>query len=97
MTDFSQNGHSQEERPESLRDMLRTHISEQREFNKKIERLNNVVLGDPAAEQDGLVHTVKKHGKYISNDKKMKWIGAGVAASGATGYSLWDYIKHIFI
>lgn len=96
MTNFLSNGTGENERPESLRDMLRTHIVEQRKFNEKVERLHNVVLGDKGAEIDGLVHTVKKHGKYISLDKKMKLIATGLAGS-ATGVGFWDNIKHAFL
>lgn len=92
------NGQGNEDgKPESLRDMLRSHILEQRDFNKKVERLHNVVLGDEEAKQDGLVHKVDRHSKYISVDKKMKWIGAGLAVSGGTGWAFLDNIKQFLL
>jgi|SRR3972149_1175289 len=90
------NGQYQDsERPESLRDMLRTHISEQRDFNKKMERVHNVVFGDKDAEVDGVVHKLKNVEKYISFDKKMKYTAAGMAAVTGSGWAFLDSIKHL--
>lgn len=96
MTQFSMNGNGQHGDDQPLRAMLREHINEQRDFNKKIERIHTVVFGDKEAEIKGLVAKVDDHGKYISLDKKMKIFGTGLAASGATGWALFDTIKHFF-
>lgn len=96
MTSFSQNGHDHGHDEQPLRAMLREHINEQRDFNKKIERLHVIVLGDPEAKIRGLTDKVESQGKYISLDKKMKYIGTGLAASGATGWAFLDSIKHFF-
>ena len=75
MTDFHSNGNGLEhDRPESLRNMLRSHIMEQREFNRKIDRLHSIVLGDKDANQEGLVDKVESHRKYISTDKPNPFI-----------------------
>ena len=62
---------------------------------KQTERLHQTVFGDKDAERDGLIHTVKKHAQYISTDKKIKWVGAGLAAT--TGATFWENIKHFFL
>ena len=99
--DFGANGNN-EKRPDPLRDMLRTHIdeqrnfnSEQRDFNKKIERVHNVVFGDKEAEIDGVVTKIKRVEKYISFDKKMKYTAAGMAAVTGSGWAFLDTIKHL--
>lgn len=83
----------------NLENKVDKHIDQQEELNKKIDRLFIVVLGDPDAELPGLVHRVKKHAEYISSDKKVKWFGAGLAATGGTTAGLmqyWDTLKHLF-
>jgi len=67
-----------------------------KDLSKRSDRVDRVIFGDPEAEVDGLVHTVKKHGKYISVDKKLKWIGAGTMAAGGASMGFWDTIKHFF-
>lgn len=94
MTQYSMNGQQPDDLP--LRAMLREHITEQRDFNKKIERIHTVVFGDKEADIDGLVSKVDKHQKWISLDKKVKLYGAGLATSGATGWAFFDTIKHYF-
>ena len=41
-------------------------------IDKRVERIERVLLGDEEAEQDGLVHKVKDHSQYIENDKKFR-------------------------
>src|SRR3972149_1635430 len=101
MTNFGSNG-DEGKRPDPIRDMLRTHIdeqrnfnSEQRDFNKKIERVHNVVFGDQDAKIDGVVTKIKRVEKYISFDKKMKYTAAGMAAVKGRGWGFLDTIKHL--
>lgn len=96
MTQFSMNGNGQSHDEQPLRAMLRDHINEQRDFNKKIERIHTVVFGDKEAEIKGLVAKIDEHQKWISLDKKVKIYGAGLASSGITGWAFLDNIKHFF-
>lgn len=41
-------------------------------MDKRLERIEMVLLGDEQAEQEGLVHKVKKQSQYIETDKKNK-------------------------
>lgn len=82
-----------------LQDKMDKQMDQQDELNKKVDRLFIIVLGDPDAQIPGLVHHAKDHGKYISRDKKIKWFGAGLAATGSTTAGLfqyWDSLKHFF-
>lgn len=88
------NGHySDQDVP--LRALMRQLIEKFDIQAKQTERLNGIVLGDKEAGRDGLIHTVKKHGTYISTDKKMKWVGVGLAAT--TGATFWENLKHFFL
>lgn len=91
--------------PTPLRDLIHTldnkvdrFIDQQQELNKKLERVCYAVLGDPDADIPGLVHRMKKTEEYIGKDKKIKWFGAGLAATGGTAglAQFWDKFKHIF-
>ena len=95
MNPLNGQGHDEDERPDSLRDLVRGLHKKFDDQTNKTERLNRVLFGDDEAQIDGLVHTVKKHGQYISMDKKMKWVGAGLAAT--TGATFWENIKQFFI
>lgn len=79
-----------------IRVMLRDHINEQKESNKKLDRLYTAVLGDQGANIEGLVQKVEKHDKWITLDKKVKTFGAGIAAASGTTYGFWDVIKSYF-
>lgn len=65
-------------------------------IDKRVERIERVLLGDEEAEQDGLVHKVKNHSDYIENDKKFrnKVIG-GIAVGTPIFIVLWDKLLHI--
>jgi hypothetical protein len=93
------------EPPTPLRDLVRgletkldKHVDQQQELYKRIDRLCHVVLGDPEAKVNGLVHHVDEHRKYISRDKRLKWFGAGLAATGGSAglMGFWDKFKHLF-
>lgn len=92
---FNGEVHEEEDKPDSLRSMMRGLHVKFDEHTQKTERLNRIMFGDQEGQIDGLVHTVKKHSAYISNDKKMKWVGAGLAAT--TGATFWENIKHFFL
>lgn len=53
------------------------HFQEQKEFQIRME---TAVLGDKDAGIKGLANRVSETEKYISRDKKMKWMGAGIIA-----------------
>lgn len=64
-------------------------------MDKRGERIERILLGDEQAEQEGLVHKVKAHGKYIDNDKRLKAkIAGGVAVGTPLLVILWDRIQH---
>ena len=65
-------------------------------IDKRVERIERVLLGDEEAEQDGLVHKVKNHSDYIENDKKFrnKVIG-GIAVGTPIFIVFWDKLLHI--
>ena len=71
-------------------------LSKQNEAaEKRDEKLNKVLLclyGDETSGLTGIVSKVKRHEKYISTDKKLKWIGAGVMTTGGAG--IWEAIQH---
>lgn len=100
------NGIGNYEQPAPLRQIIQNldnkvdkHIEQQQELNKKLERICYAVLGDPDAQIPGLVHRMKKSEEYISRDKKIKWFGAGLAATGGTTAGImqyWNSLKHIF-
>lgn len=98
----SLNGHSSGDGNETLREMVRglhdkmdKHMDKQEVYNKRSERIQSIVLGDPEAGIDGLVHKVSKHGKWISLDKKMKIAATAAVTSGGAGWAGWEYIKKI--
>ena len=65
-------------------------------IDKRVERIERVLLGDEEAEQDGLVHKVKDHSQYIENNKKFrnKVIG-GIAVGTPIFIVFWDKLLHI--
>lgn len=69
-------------------------IDQQQELNKKLERVCYAVLGDPDADIPGLVHRMKKTEEYIARDKRIKWFGAGLAATGGSA-GIMQYWNHI--
>ena len=88
-----------------IKKMLKEHIEFTAEINQKIldeqvaqrtelHRMNFVLIGDEKSGVDGLAQKVMKNSKYISNDKKTKWVFFGSVGVGAGG--LWAYIKSKF-
>jgi hypothetical protein len=65
-------------------------------IDKRVERIERVLLGDEEAEQDGLVHKVKNHSDYIENDKKFrnKVIG-GIAVGTPIFIVFWEKLLQI--
>ena len=65
-------------------------------IDKRVERIERVLLGDEEAEQDGLVQKFKNHSEYIENDKKFrnKVIG-GIAVGTPIFIVFWDKLLHI--
>jgi hypothetical protein len=65
-------------------------------IDKRVERIERVLLGDEEAEQDGLVHKVKDHSQYIENDKKFrnKVIG-GIAVGTPIFIVFWEKLLQI--
>ena len=85
-----------------IKNMLKDHIESTADFNKQIlaeqvsqrtelQRMNFVLIGDEKAGVDGLAQKVLKNSKYISSDKKTKWLFFGSVVAGGGG--LWAYIK----
>lgn len=60
-------------------------------IDKRVERIERVLLGDEEAEQDGLVQKVKHNSLYIENDKKFrnKVIG-GIAVGTPIFIIFWE-------
>ena len=70
------------EKPETTREILR-------DIQRQQSRITYILLGDEKAKQDGLVHKVDKHGKYISKDKRFKWAVAALLFGGTGGFLTW--------
>ena len=65
-------------------------------IDKRVERIERVLLGDEEAEQDGLVHKVKDHSQYIENDKKFRnKVLGGIAVGTPIFIVFWDKLLHI--
>lgn len=65
-------------------------------IDKRVERIERVLLGDEEAEQDGLVHKVKYHSEYIENDKKFRnKVLGGIAVGTPIFIIFWDKLLHI--
>ena len=65
-------------------------------IDKRVERIERVLLGDEEAEQDGLVHKVKNHSDYIENDKKFRnKVLGGIAVGTPIFIVFWDKLLHI--
>lgn len=65
-------------------------------IDKRVERIERVLLGDGEAEQDGLVHKVKNHSDYIENDKKFRnKVLGGIAVGTPIFIVFWDKLLHI--
>lgn len=65
-------------------------------IDKRVERIERVLLGDEEAEQDGLVHKVKDHQQYIENDKKFRnKVLGGIAVGTPIFIVFWDKLLHI--
>lgn len=75
------------------RQLISEMHSMMKDMAKRSDRVEHILFGDKEAEIDGIVHTIKKHGKYISADKKIKWIGAGTVLTGGAGMGFWETIK----
>jgi len=88
--------HHYGDEPLPLRQLVVDLHKKMDDHSKKQDRINNVIFGDTEAKQDGLVQKVDRHSKYISTDKKIKWVGIGLAGSAGTGIGFWDTIKHFF-
>lgn len=64
-------------------------------IDKRVERIERVLLGDEEAEQDGLVHKVKNHSQYIENDKKFRnKVLGGIAVGTPIFIVFWDKLLH---
>ena len=65
-------------------------------IDKRVERIERVLLGDEEAEQDGLVQKVKYHSEYIENDKKFRnKVLGGIAVGTPIFIVFWDKLLHI--
>ena len=65
-------------------------------IDKRVERIERVLLGDEEAEQDGLVHKVKNHSQYIENDKKFRnKVLGGIAVGTPIFIVFWDKLLHV--
>ena len=71
-----------EEKPQTTRQMLS-------DIQSKQTRMLTILLGDKEAEQDGLVHKVANHAKYIRSDKRFKWGVATLLFGGTGGFMTW--------
>jgi hypothetical protein len=65
-------------------------------IDKRLERIERVLLGDEEAEQDGLVQKVKYHSQYIENDKKFRnKVLGGIAVGTPIFIIFWDKFLHL--
>ena len=65
-------------------------------IDKRVERIERVLLGDEEAEQDGLVHKVKDHSQYIENNKKFRnKVLGGIAVGTPIFIVFWEKLLQI--
>ena len=67
----------------------KTHREYLSGIDKKLNRIENILIGDKEAEQDGLVHKVKRNSEYIRKDKRFKWAVASVLFGGISSFLAW--------
>ena len=67
--------------------------SYQAQQGKRIDDIYFSIYGNKDAGIKGIAKIVEAHDRYILNDKKIKWIGAGIAS--ASGVGIWESIKHL--
>lgn len=52
-----------------------------KEIYNDVKEIKKVLIGNEKYQQKGLIERVSDNEKYIQKDKKLKWIGIGVAAA----------------
>lgn len=62
--------------------------------DKKLDDIHFSIYGNKDAGIKGIAKMVEAHEKYISADKKIKLVGAGIAS--ASGIGIWESVKHFF-
>ena len=60
-----------------------------RDIHSKTTEMYGVVMGNPNAKQDGLVHKVARHGDYIRSDRRFKWAVASLLFGGTGSFMAW--------
>lgn len=92
-----ENGQEEFDRPPTNREILRDIQSTVKKLAERSAKVDIVVFGDDESKIEGLVDKVERHRKYISMDKRLKWIGAGSLVAGGTGMGFWESIKQFFL
>lgn len=80
--------------PAEIKKMLEEDRIERDRQGKMLDNITTAIFGNDKMDIEGMAHKVKRHEKYISTDKKIKWVLFGTTIAG-TG-SLWAYIKTKF-
>lgn len=62
----------------------------------KVTRIETGVFGDERAGVKGIKDRVRDNEKYISTDKKIKWIGVGIGMAIGWLVKGWDKVSHAF-
>lgn len=77
---------------------IKTMLKEQGEkFDEQAGKLNDIhfaIFGNERAGVKGIAKTVIEHGKSISEYKKLKYLGLGMAT--VSGAGIWQFIKSTF-
>ena len=61
----------------------------------KVDDIHKAIMGDHYDSDKGIMPRLKKVERYIESDKKVKWIGAGMAiALGTSLKSFWDWLTN---
>lgn len=80
--------------PKEIKDMLEKAERDRETQSKLIGDIHLAIFGSEPLQLEGMAAKVKKHEKYISTDKKLKWILFGSTFAGIGG--AWAYIKSKF-
>jgi hypothetical protein len=68
------------------------------EQERKLNELHTAIVGNEEMGHEGLVTRVKRHEKYIEDDRKFKnKVAGGVAVGTVAATGIWTFIReHVF-
>lgn len=74
---------------EQIQKTLEKHVKESEETARKVHDMHFILMGNAPAKVDGIAQMVYKHERYIQNDKRIKWMGAGAVSILNLGFFAW--------